>query len=371
MKIAFDAKRIFNNPTGLGNFSRALIDHLHYYFPENEYLLFTPDIGSAGDYERYRDRFTTIESKTRFKNIWRSYSIRKDIESAAVDVFHGLSNEIPFWLRNTKTVVTIHDTIFKVLPDTYPQLDRWLYEEKTRYACKYADAVITISEHTKKDLVRFFGIAPERVRVIYQACDPVYYKTEKLPFSKLPGYLDDLPSEFMLYVGSVIPRKNLLTLIKAIERLPIGQQLPLLVVGSGKHYKKKIESYLLTNRMQHLIHWIPPKIGKEALKVLYSKALLTIYPSLYEGFGLPVVESILCETPVITSNTSALSEAGGQSAVYIDPLNAAELQSAILRILNDYSYYKEQVKKGRQEALKKFDPEICTGKVVEVYRSLV
>ena len=372
MKIAFDAKRIFYNTTGLGNYSRTLIDNLCQYHPENEYLLFTPSTKESLYQKKYANRFKTMESNTRFKKVWRSYAIRKDLEAERVDLYHGLSNEIPFWLKKTKTIVTIHDVIFKILPDTYPKLDRWMYEEKTRYACKYADKIIAISENTKRDLIKFYEVPQERIKVIYQPCDAIFYENQNPEYNfELPSNLKHLPSEYLLNVGSIIERKNLLSLVKAVQMLPQNFQLPIVVVGTGKSYKKKIQQYLQSHRLQHLVYWIDNLSAKEDLKKIYQRATMLVYPSLYEGFGLPIVEAMLCGTPVITSNTSSLPEAAGEYAKCINPKNIPEMSAAIRELLDDTQLRKERSEKGREDAEKRFNPQKLTDKVVDLYREVV
>ncbi len=375
MRIAFDAKRIFNNQTGLGNYSRTLLDNLYRFFPREDYLLYTPRLPS--DTNQYATQFKTVAANTRFKHIWRSYSIRKDLEKDGIDLYHGLSNEIPFWLKNTKTVVTIHDVIFKILPNTYPQLDRWLYEEKTRYACKYADKIIAISEHTKKDLIQFYEIAPERIEVIYQPCQPIFYEEESVEeqlgdnFSLFPNlkYLKSLPSEYLLYVGSITERKNLLTAVKAIHQLSEKDRIPLVVVGNGKGYKKKVETYIAMHQLQKWVIWLEAVNSVQALKHLYERAQLLIYPSFYEGFGLPVVEAMLCGTPVITSNVSALPEAVGQYGELVHPNDVNAMSGLIQEILSDSNKKQMLGKKGRKEALERFDPKKLTSQMMDIYKS--
>ena len=376
MRIAFDAKRIFNNQTGLGNYSRTLLDNLYRFFPTEDYLLYTPRLSSESN--KYASQFKTVTANTRFTHIWRSYSIRKDLERDGIDLYHGLSNEIPFWLKNTKAVVTIHDVIFKVSPNTYPQLDRWMYEEKTRYACKYADKVIAISEHTKKDLIKFYGIAPERIEVIYQACQPIFYEEETIKeqlgpnFELFPDlqYLRDLPSEYLLYVGSIIERKNLLAVIKAIHQLAEKDRVPLVVVGNGRSYKNKIQAYIKRHQIQKWVIWLTEVRSTQALKHLYEKAQLLIYPSFYEGFGLPVAEAMLCGTPVITSNVSSLPEAAGEHGVLLHPNDVDGMSTAIQEILTNSQKRELLGKQGRRDALERFDPKRLTEKMMEVYRSI-
>ena len=376
MRIAFDAKRIFNNQTGLGNYSRTLLDNLYRFFPTEDYLLYTPRVPTATN--KYAKQFKTVSANTRFKHIWRSYAIRKDLERDGIDLYHGLSNEIPFWLKHTKSVVTIHDVIFKVLPTTYPKLDRWLYEEKTRYACKYADKIIAISEHTKKDLIKFYEVEPQRIEVVYQPCQPFFYREETIEeqlgenFSLFPDlqYLKELPSEYLLYVGSIIERKNLLTVVKAIQELPEKDRIPLIVVGNGKNYKKKVQNYIANHQLQKWVIWLTDVTSTQALKHLYEKAQLLIYPSFYEGFGLPVVEAMLCGTPVITSNVSSLPEAAGQYGNLVHPNDSNAMSAAIQALLTDSKKRALLGRQGRKTALERFDPRKLTEQMMEVYRAV-
>lgn len=373
MRIAFDAKRIFNNQTGLGNYSRTLLDNLYRFFPTEDYLLYTPRLPS--DTNKYASQFKTVAANTRFKHIWRSYSIRKDLERDGIDLYHGLSNEIPFWLKKTKAIVTIHDVIFKVLPNTYPQLDRWLYEEKTRYACKYADKIIAISEHTKKDLIKFYGVDPQRIEVVYQPCQAFFYQEETIEeqlganfelFSDLK-YLKELPSEYLLYVGSIIERKNLLTAVNALQQLPEKERIPLVVVGNGKNYKKKVQKFIHNHQLQKWVIWLTDVTSTQALKHLYENAQLLIYPSFYEGFGLPVVEAMLCGTPVITSNVSSLPEAAGPYGLLVHPNDVDAMSALIQEILRDSGKREMLGKKGRKDALERFDPKKLTEQMMRLY----
>jgi len=373
MRIGFDAKRIFNNQTGLGNYARTLIDNLQEFYPNEEYLLFTPRLSKSGT--EYAQQFRTITPTSSFKHIWRSYSIKKDLEKEQVDLYHGLSSEIPFWLKNIKTVVTIHDLIFKALPHTYPQVDRWLYEEKTRYASSYAEKVITISEYSKQDIIKYYGIAPEKIEVVYPLCQPIFYKSASLETSDFDNTarldFNQLPSEYILYVGSIIERKNLLTIIKAIWQMPDKQRLPLVIVGKGKGYKKKVEAYINSHRLTHLIHWVDNLSSVEGLKELYQKAQLMIFPSHYEGFGLPVVEAMLCGIPVITSNVTALPEAGGQYAKLVNPNEVDELRVAIQTVLSDSALNRQMRVEGKKDALARFNPEKLTRELMAVYRGIM
>lgn len=366
LKIGFDAKRVFNNRTGLGNYSRTLLDNLRRFQPDNEYVLFTPKVSENEFGEKYAKEFPTITPHKMGGTYWRSYGVGKDIEKEGIEVFHGLSNELPFRLEGVKKVVTIHDLIFKRLPDTYPFLDRQVYDMKSRKSCRNADVVIAISESTKQDIMHYYGIKEEKIKVIYQACDAIYYEETSADKRALKKY--NLPENYLLSVGSIVERKNLLNTVKAISELPKDLQIPLVVVGKGKKYRQKVMSFLHSNRMKSQVIWIENLTDIGDLKKVYQHASALLYPSEYEGFGLPVVEGLLCKTPVITSNVSSLPEAAGDGALQVNPHSVEEITGALEKLLTDSDFAKKLTEKGYHYACKTFDPKQLTDKIIEIYK---
>ncbi|MFW5820469.1 MAG: glycosyltransferase, partial [Bacteroidota bacterium] len=181
MKIAFDAKRAFCNPSGLGNYSRMVIRQLCEYYPENEYLLYSPQNGSVDpDFPPPKAELKLPETfiSRLFNSYWRSYSLKNILINEKPDIFHGLSNELPLNIHrsNIKSVVTIHDLIFIRFPDLYKHIDRNIYLKKFKYASKNADIVIAVSEQTKRDLIHFFNTPEEKIKVVYQSGDPLFSK---------------------------------------------------------------------------------------------------------------------------------------------------------------------------------------------------
>lgn len=372
MKIGYDAKRLFNNFTGLGNYSRTLVKNYLKYTSENELKLFSPSYSKNSINSYFVDNkiFTKItSSSTLDKNYWRIFGILKDIEKEDIDIFHGLSNELPLNISksNAKSIVTIHDLIFKVYPKTYKFFDREIYDFKFRKACENSDKIIAISESTKADIINYYNIAEEKIDVLYQACSPVFYENEEDKTTDLEG----IPDEFLLYVGSIIERKNLKTIIKAYSQLKADFQIPLLVVGNGKSYKNEVLELISRLGLKDKIIFYGNLKDDKALKSLYQKAKILIYPSVYEGFGLPVAEASLCKTPVITSNVSSLPEAGGEDVFHINPLNADEMTFAIEKVLSDKSLSEYMSEKSYQYAMEKFNPHILSQKLDEIYKSLI
>ena len=332
MIIGFDAKRVFSNFTGLGNYSRTLLWNLSHFFPEISCHLYTPSIGKS---EHIRELLYNSTHKVHlpasfFKSYWRSYSIGRDLKRDRVELFHGLSHEIPYGIKSTaiKSIVTIHDLIFRVYPKTYPWIDRVLFNAKVKHACHNADRIIAISENTKKDIIEHYSISPNKIDVAYQSCSPLFFRLRSDDENAQVLSKYGIPDTYLLYVGTIEERKNLKTLIEAYNFLPSSFRIPVVVIGKGKSYKKECMELVRSRRLEGKFLWINHLTSNSDLQSIYQCAQALVYPSIYEGFGLPVAEALLCKTPVITSNVSSLPEAGGPSSLYVDPRSPNEIAVA-------------------------------------------
>lgn len=368
MRIGFDAKRLFNNFTGLGNHSRTTVDILSEYYPESEYLLYTPKIKNNDITRQYIDKAILPHGILR-GSVWRTFGLASAAKKDKVDIFHGLSNELPAGL-DIPSVVTIHDVAFRTFKDMYHATDRFTYNIKWRHACRTADRIIAISESTKQDIIRFYDVAPDRIDVVYQPVNRIYYTDSKgvCPAS-LEQYVNGKP--YILYVGSVNSRKNLLGAVKAIEMIPDDIRIPLVVIGDGREYKHKVLEYIAAHNLQDMVIFAPEKVGTEGLRYLYLNAKLFIYPSFYEGFGLPVVEALLSRCPVITSNVSSLPEAAGPDSFTVDPRDTEDIAEKIKAVLSDDELRLKMIENGYKYALQKFDPKNLAERLMQVYRTLI
>lgn len=371
MKIGFDAKRLFTNFTGLGNYSRSLVSHYHRYFPEDDLTLFTPRITEDQRTKPFiTDPNLEIIQPAGFRPFWRTTDIVKDIRESSIRIYHGLSHELPVGISKADVgkVVTIHDLIFKYYPEDHSWLDRRIYDLKWNHACKVADVIISISEQTKADLIHYYNIPSEKIKIIYQPADPIFSKhvLEEEMDSVRNKY--QLPADFFLYVGSLISRKNLLSVIRAMALLKKEDQLPLVIIGSGRSYKKKVLAEAIKLKVDHLLVWLgsPPF---QDFPALYKNALMMIYPSRHEGFGLPVIEAMHTGIPVITSDQSSLREAGGNAAYLIDPENPESIAGAMSEILNDDGLREKMAREG-YEHIKKFDARSASEELHKVYGTL-
>ena len=372
LRIGFDAKRLFNNFTGLGNYSRTLLSNLSTYYPDQAYFLYTPKVKKNEETHFFLNSplFNVQMPKRGGGPLWRSSFVKSDLKKHKIQLYHGLSNEIPLGLTRTKikSVVTIHDLIFKRYPDQYPFIDRSIYDLKFKYACKNADHIIAISESTKQDIIKYYETPEEKISVIYQSCHERYMLEKTNRTLELVRQRYELPSSFMLTVGSITERKNLLGILEAIAQLPEGQRIPLIVVGKGGAYKQKALQFIQTYRLDKWVRFVD--VDFDDLPSLYQMASLFLYPSYYEGFGIPVLEALFSGTPAITSNVSSLPEAGGDGAYLVDPSNSEEISYAILKILEDASYRNNLIQKGYDHA-EKFRGEPLTHQLMDLYELLV
>ncbi len=373
MKLGFDSKRLFCNFTGLGNYSRSLVKNLQKLYPDNQYNLYTPELKRTSETAFFYDSpfFQTYKAKTAFKSFWRSFSILDQLKKDKIELYHGLSNEVPFNIKRSgiKSIVSIHDLIFKVLPDTYSLIDRTIYDLKFKNSCLNADRVIAISNSTKNDIVRFYNIDPSKIEVIYQTCNPIFYEQNNIKDNDSSLLKYNLPSEYILYVGSLEKRKNLTGIIKSYQQLHSDFQIPIVIIGGnkGKEYTKKWLDLVRVCGLENKIIWINDLKDNYSLQRIYQKAMALVYPSFYEGFGLPVVEALLSKIPAITSNISSLPEAGGPNSFYIDPNNPEELAYAITQVLSNTELRKTMISAGYDYAMQTFAPDRVTRQLLTCY----
>ena len=342
MKIGFDGKRAAQNFTGLGNYSRYALEALCRYYPREDYRVYIPrDVGNP-NLDKVVDASSGAMRKvlplgafaSKLKSLWRVWGVTDALLADGVQVYHGLSNELPLNIRSVspvvKSVVTVHDVIFRRLPACYPFLDRLIYDFKFRRACRNADHIIAVSECTKRDIVKDYGVSPDKVSVIYQGCDPLYAQAaspERIAEVKAKY---SLPDKFIVSVGTIEERKNLLSIVKALLHLP--QEIHLVAVGRRTKYTSLVDRFVAENNLAdrvHLLHGVP----YEDLPVVYQCADVFAYMSLYEGFGIPLLEALNSHLPVVAATGSCLEEAGGPGSIYVSPFDVCAIAAAVTRCM--------------------------------------
>lgn len=303
-------------------------------------------------------------------SLWRSVGVSKEVKRDGVEVFHGLSHELPYGLpKGVKSVVTMHDLIVFRFPEFFKPADRVIHRQKMRHACRVADVVVAISEQTKRDLMDFLGVPEEKIRVVYQSCDDIFWRVQGSA-GECGGVQDNsmvrekyrLMERYILCVGTLEERKNQLKVVEAMEGLP--KDVGLVFVGRprGSYGKQVLEC--ANERVRVLTG-----ASFADFPLLYSGAVASVYLSRFEGFGIPVLESMCCDCPVVTSNVSSMPEAGGEAALYSAPDDVETVASHLLRLCTDEAFRQERIAKGRIQRMR-FAPERVTQDMLAVYRSL-
>lgn len=384
MRIGFDAKRAYHNQTGLGHYSRTLIRSLAVDFPQHYYFLFNPKPSSLfhfDDLQNVKEILPSTFLSKKLPSVWRGNWVKRDLKKLQIDLYHGLSHEIPTGIQKTgiKSIVTIHDLIFERYPGQFKFIDRRIYSRKFRYSCEHADKIIAISKQTKEDLIRFYNVPSEKIEICYQSCNPAFGVAVSTDTKQRIQQHYQLPEKYFLYVGSVIERKNLLNICKAIKLLGNEMDIPLVVIGNGSAYKQQVKEYVQLNGLSDRVLFLsdqptakfsPTFQSAEDFPAIYQQAVAMIYPSVFEGFGIPVLEALWSRIPVITSNVSCLPEAGGEGAFYVDPSKPEEIAQQMKLILSDPILVQQQVEKGWLHA-QKFTNSNTAAEVMKVYEQLV
>ena len=364
MKIAYDAKRFFNNTSGLGNYSRDLVRILAENFPENQYFLLNKNQSERGKGILNLENVSFVKtSKGKFS---RQFKMGRDAQDRGADIFHGLSGELPLkWnSKPIKKIVTIHDLIFERFPQYYSWFDRKIHFWKFKKSAVSADLIIAISEQTKKDIIHYLKVPQSKIRVVYQGCHSAFKEFIFPEFLNEIKAKFNLPERFILNVGTIEERKNLLNIVKALK----GTQIPLVVVGKKQNkYFQKIEKEIRKKGIE--VHFLEG-VSMQELAAIYRLADIFVYPSFFEGFGIPVIEALFSGTPVITSNVSCLPEAGGKDSVYVNPHNIDDLKSKILFLWNNESERKRRRERGFA-FVKKFSDEEIAENLMKVYNEVM
>jgi len=370
MIIGFEAKRVFQNCSGLGNYSRNTINLLTRYYPESKYKLFAPRLTNLYIPPDTVEVITPVNYFSRyFRSYWRLHLTSKILVSNNVDIFHGLSHVLPYGIEKTgiPSVVTVHDLIFLRYPEFYKKLDRKMYETIYRSSCLRSTIIIAISNQTKADIVHYFGIEPSKIEVIYQSFNRRFYDRLDNEQKAAIRLKYNLPEKFILSVGTIERRKNQLSILKAIalEKMDI----PIVILGKATEYMEELSQFIVESDLHKQVIFLHNTTFDE-LQAIYQMANLMIYPSFFEGFGLPVLEAQASGCPVITSNVSSLPEAGGDGALYVNPENIKEIGYSIRKILSDENFKTDLIQKGTVNA-ELFSEQYVADNLMNLYVKLL
>lgn len=369
--IGFDAKRIVRNGTGLGSYARTLVNALS----ENEHLqlnLYAPDEGRDDLRQqivnREKVKFVYPEGlHFRFqRDLWRTKGVVKQLKEDGVQLYHGLSGELPAGLKaaGIPGVVTIHDLIFLRHPEYYHWWDVEIYRRKFKSTLKEASRIIAISECTKRDILYYGDFPEDKIDVIYQGCSNRFRKSVSEADKNRVKAKYNLSDNFILNVGSIEARKNVLLAVKALGCLL--DSFRMVIVGKHTKYTDEVIAYVKKNGLEdrvQILHGIPD----DDLPVIYHLAKVFVYPSRYEGFGIPIIEAIQTGLPVVACTGSCLEEAGGPDCLYVSSDDVEGMANAIKQAIAE-----KDVRVPRaQEYIKRFENSNLAAQVIEEYEKTI
>lgn len=374
LNVAIDAKRYFRNTSGLGRYSRTLVNALLQEGGSDQLrlTLFKPPGASPFDPPE-GDNVKTITANYRLGGdlgnaLWRFYKLPGILAEKRFSLFHGPSHVLPKG-GGCPMVVTMLDLIFLRYPQYFRLWDRNYYHRIFRKSAHRADHIISISEATKGDLVNFFGVPEEKISVIYPAFDDIFHPLAEERLETVRRTYR-LPETYALYVGTIEPRKNILRTAQAFDRLIDEGRIPpeseFLVVGSKGWFFKEILQGIEALRHKDRIRLTGPVYGED-LAGVYQLARAMAYPSEFEGFGYPVLEAMRLGTPVLTGKVSSLPEAGGDAALLVDPTSVEEIAAGLEKLLTDEDFRQACITRGHRHAAT-FSPRTMAAQTLSVYQ---
>ncbi len=372
LKIGFDGKRAVNNNTGLGNYSRLVVETLSAYYPENEYILYAPRTEAgprlAPILERQNVELYGPDKPLgrKLKAIWRSAGITDQLRRDDIALYHGLSNELPLNIARSgiTSVVTIHDIIFRRVPENYKAIDRAIYDYKFRRACRNATRIIAVSERTKTDIMDDYGVDSAKIDVIYQGYHPQFAYPQDFETKQEVREKYSLPERYFISVGTIETRKNQLLAMKTLPALP--KDVKMVIVGRRTAYASVLDKFISAHKLADRVIFLE-NVPFVELPALYAMSRFATYTSRYEGFGIPIVEALSAGVPVIACNGSCLEEAGGAGAFYIDPDDTDAAADAARRLLDDNYLHDKMVEAGRRH-IKRFTNAEFARQTMATYR---
>jgi len=389
MKIAIDYTLATGEQAGIGQYLTSLVPALLKMDRENSYTLFA--LWSLTHYLLHPGMKVDFPKEGNYKAVYKHLPVPFQVYSRLIrvpgvpamfreymlggldaDVVHSNTFCVPrFRDRRKKLVVTIYDLTVLTNPECHKKMNILHCLGGAKEAIKYADSIIAISEHTKKDIVNYLGAPPELITVTQLAASGDYHEVTDASELKRARQRYNLPENYLLFVGSLEPRKNVKTLLESYSRLKesFKKEFPLVIAGGRGWLNSDIPELVKTLGVEDRVVFAG-YIDRGDIAAVYSGATVFVFPSLYEGFGLPILEAMGCGTPVITSNVSSMPEVAGDAAVLVSPTDAASLTAALEEVLGDESKRAGMKKKGFVQA-RRFSWERCAKETLEVYRKVV
>lgn len=362
MNIVIDLRMVTSNEFGISRYMYNIVDNFQKIDHGNEYTLLVND-KTVLPYLENNSNFRFYRIKAKFISVYEQIAIPLALNKLNFNLFHAPSFAVPFF-HPKPMIVTLYDLNHVVFKHYYSAIYQIYFHNIVKPVVKDCLKVITISEFSKNELMRLWNIPPEKIEVIYCAVDECFHPIKKMKILEDTRKKYHLPQDFILYVGNKKPHKNIPLLMRAYANADI--KIPLVLSGNVNNDLSKLISEL---GIQKRVMFIGRRVDDSDLPAVYNCATLFVYPSLYEGFGLPPLEAMACGVPVITSNTSSFPEVLGNADIMVDPYNCDELANAICNVLDD-SLLRDRMSKQGIEQAKKFNWRESAFKTLRVYEEV-
>ncbi|MBE9473255.1 MAG: glycosyltransferase family 4 protein [Chloroflexi bacterium] len=372
MRIGIDATALPPQPVGAGNYIIQLIRALAGINANDEYVIFAQQRGHALISLPENESFEWIILEDRnpgSRLIWEQTLFPRLIRKSGVDLLHSLHYTRPVRLP-CASVVTFHDMTFFLYPELHTRAKRLFFPLAIRASARQADALTAISESTRQDAIRVLGISPEKITATQLGVDPAFRPINDTAAMRKIAEKYDLPDRFILYVGLIEPRKNLPMLINAYKCLiDGGENYKLVLVGRYGWMYEDLLRQINNLDLGGMVHFTG-YVSQEDLPLVYNLSSLFVYPTIYEGFGLPALEAMACGVPVITTDVSSLPEIVGEAGMLVPVNNVEALYGAMIEVLGDEDLCREMINKGIQRAAK-FTWEQTAKLTLQVYQQVM
>jgi glycosyltransferase involved in cell wall biosynthesis len=374
MKVAVDARTVLPNRSGVGNYVLHLIQNLKQVDPETIYYFLAQkkNLPLLGDLARAEDRFLTLFSHENhpLSDFWEHFILPLRLTRMGIDVYHGPASLIPFRKDHYRLVVTIHDLVAFLFPETIPLKYGAYMRYLLRQAVKKADRIISVSYHTRQDLIKILKVPEKKIVVVHEAPSPIFRPHDRKAVQDRLKKRYGLSRKFIYHLGNIEPRKNLIRLLEAFTLVcrELGNEYQLVVSGQKGWLIRSLSRFLKDYPVRDQV-FFTGYVPMEDIPMFMNAADLFVFPSLYEGFGLPVLEAMSCGTPVISSNRSSIPEIVGSAGVLVDPTDINDLAGRIIGLLRNPEERVRLSRLGLEQAARFSWPE-AAGKTMEVYRSV-
>lgn len=336
---------------GVSHYIEQVLLHLGQIDTSNDYRIYTTRgldgaaLGLPANFRVIPSRLPTINPRVRIP--WEQVIAPMLLRQSGASVFHGTLNVVPL-LCPVPSVVTVHDLAFIRFPQTFRAYNRTYLDFATRTSVQRAARVLAVSEHTKHEVAGLLGVPAERIDVTPNAARASFRPPDPAVLARFRQQ-HNLPERFLLYVGTLEPRKNLLTLLDAYSQVRKAVQVPLMIGGGKGWFYQPVFERVEALGLQAHVHFAG-YIPEDDLPLWYAAAHVFVFPSLYEGFGMPPLEAMSCGTPVVTSNSTSLPEVVGNAGLQVPPTDAEALAAALLRLLQQPDLWGHMREQGLQRA---------------------